>query len=314
MVMKKSNTILIIGAGGVLGTAISEQLVFRGFDRVLTPTKLEMDCLNEQDVFGYLEREKPDYVFHLASLVYGIKGNMHNQANSFRQNTLMSLYVLNACAQFGVKKVFYAGTVASYPYPYPEFPLKEESFWSGKPHYGEYGYALAKRNTLGHLEILKNTIGMDFCYGIFTNLYGKNDKFNTETGHVIPSLVAKAASAEKSAMKELAVWGNPTVTRDFLYADDAANAAILAMDHYSGEINIASGIETSMGEVSEALLKAAEVPISVRWVGDQPIGIPKRYSDITRLTELGFKAKYDIDAGVKETLSWYKANPEKIRR
>lgn len=312
--MNKDDVILIAGAGGVLGCAIKEKLMSQGYNNVLTPSRSELNCLDEGGVADYIKRNAPDFVFHLASLVYGIKGNLQNQANSYKQNTLMSLYLPEACANAGVKKIFYAGTVASYPYPYINLPLTENDFWSGKPHAGEYGYALAKRNALGYLEILRQSSGMDYCYGIFTNLYGANDKFNTDTGHVIPSLVAKTLVAENCPRGILEVWGNPLVTRDFLYAPDAAEAAVLAMNQYCGELNIASGCETSMGELANALVDAAAAPISIKWMGDQPVGIPKRYCDVSVLSELGFSAKYDIRSGVKATLDWYRANLNVARK
>jgi GDP-L-fucose synthase len=306
--MDKNSVILITGAGGVLGNAILHLLHGCGYNKILTPTKMELDCTDAVSVHNYIEKNKPRFVFHLASLVFGIKGNLQNQANSFRANTLMSLHVLEASAKANVEKLFYAGTVASYPFPYLSMPIQERDFWIGKPHNGEYGYALAKRNALGLLEILKESSGMDFVYGIFTNLFGPNDKFNIETGHVIPSLVAKTVAAEMSNKRVLEVWGNAGTTRDFLYSADAAKAALLCMEKYSGEINIASGIETSMGEIAAALKNASVCDVDIRWRDDQPVGIPRRYFDVSRLKAIGFEQSYPINVGVAETLNWYRDN------
>lgn len=311
--MKTDSTILVTGAGGVLGTAILSALRKQGHEVILAPTKTELNCMDEAAIERYFERHRPTQVFHLASLVFGIKGNLQNQALSFKANTLMSLYVLDACAKYGVEKVFFAGTVASYAYPYISLPLKEEHFWMGVPHAGEYGYALAKRTSLGHLQILRQSFGLDFCYGIFTNLYGPHDKFNTQTGHVIPSLVVKTVGAETAADPVLEVWGKPETTRDFLYADDAAQAAILAMEKHGGEINIASGLETSMGTLVDALSKSATCALRIKWVGDQPVGIPNRHCDISRLQSLGFTPRHTLDMGIAETLQWYRENSRNAR-
>lgn len=312
--MDKNATILVTGAGGVLGSAIVDLLLRTGYSKVLAPTKMELDCMDAVSVREYIGKNRPRFVFHLASLVFGIKGNLQNQANSFKANTLMSLHVLEASAEAGVQKLFYAGTVASYPFPYPRMPIQESDFWMGKPHHGEYGYALAKRNALGLLEILKESNGMDFVYGIFTNLFGPNDRFNTETGHVIPSLVAKTAAAEISKEGVLDVWGNEKTTRDFLYSADAAKAALLCMVKCSGEINIASGIETSMGEVAEALKEASIGDIEIRWLSDQPVGISRRYCDASRLKDIGFECDYSINVGIAETLKWYRNNKRIARK
>ena len=311
--MKTDSTILVTGAGGVLGTAILSALREQGHEAILAPTKAELNCMDEAAVDRYFERHRPTHVFHLASLVFGIKGNLQNQALSFKANTLMSLYVLDACAKYGVEKVFFAGTVASYAYPYISLPLKEEHFWMGTPHAGEYGYALAKRASLGHLQILQQSSGLNFCYGIFTNLYGPYDKFNTQTGHVIPSLVVKVVRAETEANAVLEVWGKPQTTRDFLYADDAAQAAILAMEKHSGEINIASGLETTMGALVDALSRSANRTLQVKWVSDQPVGIPNRHCDVSRLQSLGFAPRHTLETGIAETLQWYRENASNAR-
>ena len=311
--LKQASTILVTGAGGVLGSALLAELRARGHDHVLAPSRTELNCLDEAQVEHYMSRHKPSHVFHLASLVYGIKGNLNNQALSFKVNTLMGLHVLEACARHGVQKVFYAGTVASYAYPYRKLPLCEEDFCMGPPHAGEYGYALAKRGSLGHLQILKQSSGMDFCYGIFTNLYGPHDKFNTQTGHVIPSLVVKTAAAEATADGVLEIWGRPETTRDFLYAADAARAAVLSMERYSGEINIASGIETRMDELAQALIRSSRRALLLRWVGDQPVGIPNRHCDASRLQAMNFTPQYDLGAGIAETLQWYRENSGNAR-
>jgi GDP-L-fucose synthase len=304
--MKNASKILVTGAGGVLGAAIVTVLRSKGYEALLAPTKSEMNCLDEAGVERYFQQNRPTHVFHLASLVFGIKGNFQNQANSFRANTLMGMHVLDACARHRVEKVFYAGTVASYAYPYISMPLKEEDFWMGAPHAGEYGYALAKRGSLGHLQILRQFSGPDYCYGIFTNLYGPHDKFNMQTGHVIPSLIAKTFHAETNGDSTLEVWGKPETTRDFLFAADAAEAAVLSMEKYSGEINIASGVETSMDELAHTLAGAAKRKLQIKWVGDQPVGIPNRYCDVSRLRSIGFTSRHTLDDGLLNTLCWYR--------
>jgi len=220
--MNLTDRVLITGGRGMLGSALVEGLRELGFLNILAPTREEMDCAKSEDVNCFFDTHRPDYVFHLASLVFGIKGNLDNQLRSFNENTAISMNVINASGRCGVKKIFYAGTVASYGYPYKAMPLKENDFWDGLPHYGEYGYASAKRHGLIHLDILKNSGGPDFVYGILTNLYGPNDSFDSEAGHVIPSLVSKAVRSLNSSYV-FDVWGNPAVTRDFLYSKERLN-------------------------------------------------------------------------------------------
>lgn len=305
--MEKSDSILVTGGGGLLGSALASELSILGYRNLIIPTRDEMDCLAMDRVDQYFNKYRPKYVFHLASLVFGLKGNMDNQLRSFNDNTNISMNILNAAKKYEVRKIFYAGTVAGYAFPYLSVPLKEEDFWRGLPHYGEYGYAAAKRHGLMQLEVMKISGGPDYVFGIFTNLYGSKDKFNSEAGHVVPSLISKAVKSLEGS-RTFDVWGNPAVTRDFLHARDAARAAILCLNCYSGMINIASGKESSMADVVEAITASLNECVSPKWLSDKPIGIPRRCVDVSKLNDLGFVPTYDLSRGIFDTVSWYMAN------
>ncbi|WP_040002402.1 NAD-dependent epimerase/dehydratase family protein [Dickeya chrysanthemi] len=156
--MEKTSKILITGSGGVLGYGLVNALRSSGYDNLLTPNRNEMDCLNQDSVDDYLNKNRPEYVFHLASLVFGLKGNLDNQLKSISNNTIINQNVIVSSHKFNVKKIFFAGTVASYPFPYIQQPLVEDDILMGEPHDGEYGYAMAKRHALAFLKILKNII------------------------------------------------------------------------------------------------------------------------------------------------------------
>ena len=312
--MPCNDSVLVTGAGGVLGTALVKQLRAISQCSILAPSKSELNCLDAQSVESYFSKHKPKQVFHLASLVYGIKGNINNQYASFLQNITMSLNVLDACQNFEVDKVFYAGTVASYAYPYKHMPLLEGDLLNGVAHRGEYGYAMAKRSALAQLEIMKEYHGVDYVYGVLTNLYGENDKFDTENGHVIPSLIVKAHAAECNSFQHIfKVWGRPDVTRDFMYSADAASAIILLMEKYSGTVNIGTGIETSMGELVDAIVRASPQSISAEWQADKPVGIERRVSDVGILKSLGYYPKFSLSEGIEKTFDWYRDNINKSR-
>lgn len=305
--MNKQSRVLITGGQGMLGRALNSKLSDIGIINVNSPSRAEMDCLDPQSVNNFFYSARPTHVFHLASLVYGIKGNLDNQNKSLHENTLISMNVLNACMKYNVSKVFYAGTVASYGFPYASLPLKECDFWSGPPHDGEYGYGWAKRMGLIQLEILKKNHGIKYTYGLLTNLYGPHDKFNSENGHVIPSLISKAIATEQNG-GVFEVWGKPNVTRDFMYSKDAASAIILSMTKTNGLINISSGLETPMSSLVSAITQSLDNNPTVKWRDDRPIGIERRYSDNSKLNEIGFHQQYSLEDGIKETIKWYKEN------
>ncbi len=309
-----TSKILITGARGLLGTALVNELKNQGFMNLFCPSSKELNLLDNTLVKTWFDVNKPEYVFHLASLVFGLKGNMDNQLKSIHQNTQMNLNLFDACGNNKVKKIFFAGTVASYPYPYPSLPLKEEFFTNGEPHGGEYGYATAKRHALSYLKILKETKNVDYCYGIFTNLYGMNDKFDTNGGHVIPSLIKKAYDAINSDNKLFKVWGKPETTRDFLYVEDAAKICILAFNNISGILNIASGRELTMGDIVEVIEQYFDGKLNVVWDSEAPIGIPKRSVCIDRLNELNPHNLTSIANGLQKTIDWYIQNSVDARK
>lgn len=312
--MKKEDKIIITGAGGVLGYGILNALRDNGFENIFHPTRIEMDALNSDSVNRYFEKVKPDYVFHLASLVFGLKGNLDNQFKSLCNNTLINQNVLESCKYFGVKKVFFAGTVASYAFPYKSMPLKEDDFLDGPPHDGEYGYAMAKRHALSYLEVLKKYHSIDFCYALFTNIFGPNDRFDTVNGHVIPSLIKKAYDASQTEAKKLNVWGNANTTRDFIFNLNAGRYALHAMEKYSGIINIASGHESSMGDIVNAINECFDNKLHVDWDSTAPVGISKRSVDVEKLKEIGVNFSYDLENEISQTIDWFNKNITEIRK
>ena len=311
--MNLDDKILITGATGLLGAAIVSKLKSQGYVNLLIPTHKELDLLEINMVESWFNKHKPSYVFHLASLVYGLKGNLENQLKSIHQNTQINLNILNACANYSIKKIFFAGTVASYPFPYPSLPLEEEFFLDGEPHTGEYGYATAKRHALAYLKILKETKNIDYCYGIFTNMYGINDKYDIDGGHVVPALIKKALDAMQTDKKSLIVWGNKDTTRDFLNSRDAARAAILSMQSYSGYINIASGESTSIESIVKIINEFFNHELSVVWDENAPIGVPERSVGIDKLKKLGFDKSISLKEGLFESIIWAKNSYNNLR-
>lgn len=295
----------------MLGATICNALKQRNIP-FTAPTRLELDLLDPFAVKKFIENEQPTCLLHLASLVYGIQGNLRNQLLSLSTNTLINNNVLSAIAGSSLTKVFFAGTVASYPFPYKNLPLNEDDFFNGLPHNGEYGYAASKIHAYNYLHVLNEFHGIKFIYGILTNLYGPNDRYDTENGHVIPSLICKA-HASKLYSNQLNVWGSPHTTRDFLYIDDAADAILHLCEVGDGMYNIASGVETSMNSLVEAICKVAEIPDEINWNTDMPVGIPKRSIDITKLISTGFKLNWSIEDGVRSAYSWYDENINNAR-
>ena len=313
MALDKQIPLLGTGAGGVLGRAVLAMLERAGFTNVFTPTSTELDLLDAKITMAWFEKYQPKAVICLASVVFGLAGNLKNQFRSVVENTTINTNFFAAIHKFPVERCFFAGTVASYPFPYRAMPLVEEQFFEGLPHYGEFGYAMAKRHAYSFLKILAKEYGLKATYGIFTNLYGTHDRFDVENGHVIPSLIAKAHQAFTDN-KPLEIWGNGKALRDFLHADDAASAILLCLtqDTPPELINISSGQAVSIGQIAQIVADAAGVK-ELQFLIDKPVGIPERVVCNKKLLELGFSQKISIEDGLTATYEWYKNNQGKIR-
>lgn len=313
--MWNGSKVFITGGSGMVARHI-EFLLKNQYDvTIKSPDRNTLNLENKADVAKYIAEFQPDFVFHLAGKVHGLGGNLLYPIETLSSNIIINDSVLSACSQDCVKKIFFAGTVASYEYPYSSIPLIEEDIFKGEPHGGEYGYAMAKRLAYSYLKLLSEKFGKKFVYGVYTNLYGAHDRFNTVSGHVVPSLISKLAVAKKN-QENLQVWGSPDTTRDFLHVEDAAAAAIFLMEKAEGTFNIASGVESTMQELVDALVKASDFKGDVVWDTSKPVGIPRRFSNVEKIRALGYIAENDLPTGIAKTWNWHQgalAAEEEIR-
>lgn len=309
----QNSTVLVTGAGGGLGKALTAALARQGYSTVLSPARHDLDLLDSRSVDDYFAHHRPDAVLHLASIVFGLQGNLDNQMRSLAENSQINANVFAAINNHPVKYVFFAGTVASYAFPYKNIPLVESDFFDGLPHGGEFGYAMSKRHAFAYLKVLRDTKGLDFTYGVLTNLYGENDRFNDNTGHVIPSLIMKVHSA-KVAGKPFMVWGDGSAERDFLHFEDAADAILLCMAKGSTPelVNISSGQGTTIKHLSELVCKAAGI-VDIRYQLDKPVGIKYRVVDNSNLEQLGFTQRVSLKVGIERLYDWYSKNVIEVR-
>ncbi len=299
----KNKTILVTGAQGLVGTALIEELKREGYTQIVSCTREACDLRNFEAVKSFFSSVQPHTVFHAAAAVYGIGGNLKNRGSVFLDNILINTHVIEASRAAQVKKIVAMGTVAAYPEP-KTVPVKEDQIWEGPPHASESSYAHAKRAMLAQLLAYQENYGIDFAYVVSTNLYGPNDRFDIEGGHVIPSLVRKFYEAKKNGVP-VVIWGDGTAARDFLYCKDMARALVLLMNRFSGTINVASGAKTLIREIVDVLADYFDMQGQVKWDPTKPNGRIYHELDITKLKLLGFQPFYDLKEGLKETYDWF---------
>lgn len=302
--MKKSDKILVTGARGLVGSALVEHLREDGYENVIELGREDCDLIDTAATRAFFERNAPDYVFHAAARVYGIMGNMKNKALSFYDNVMINTNVVDAAQKVGVKKITVMGTGAVYPYPSPGLPLREEMIFMGEPHAAENSYAHAKRAMLAMLRAYQESYGMEWAYVVSCNLFGARDKFDTEFGHVVPSLIKKFYDAKQAGTK-VVVWGDGSAQRDFMYVKDTARVAHTIMEHLDGPINIGSGSVLRIRDIVEMIADITDMKDHVVWDADKPNGQDYRAYDLTKIQGAGFSCRYSIRQGLEETWTWY---------
>jgi GDP-L-fucose synthase len=302
--LQKTEKILVTGAGGLVGSALADHLRDEGYENVVLLRRDDCDLVDTRSVFALFDKTRPDHVFHAAARVYGIMGNMKNQGLSFYDNCMINTNVVEASRRAGVKKITVMGTGAVYPYPSPGLPLKEDMIFLGRPHPAESAYANAKRAMLAMLEAYQESYGLNWAYIVSCNLFGPRDKFDTEFGHVVPSLIKKFHDAKKTGTSVL-VWGDGSAQRDFMYVKDTARVALTVMKDIHGPANIGSGRVFRIREIVETLAEIAGMSDRVDWDASKPNGQDYRAYDLTKITNAGFACKYSIRDGLQETWDWY---------
>lgn len=305
--MNKTDTILVTGGAGLVGSALVDHLREEGYENVVALRRADCDLVDSSAVFAKFEALRPDHVFHAAARVYGIMGNMKNQGLSFYDNCMINTNVVEASRRVGVRKITVMGTGAVYPFPSPGLPLKEDMIFSGRPHHAESAYANAKRAMLAMLEAYRESYGLDWAYVVSCNLFGPRDKFDTEFGHVVPSLVKKFFDA-KRAGTDVLVWGDGSAQRDFMYVKDTARVALEIMRKIEGPANIGSGRVFRIRDIVEALGEISGMSDRIAWDATKPNGQDYRAYDLSKIQGIGFECRYSIRDGLQETWDWYCAN------
>lgn len=304
--------VLVTGAAGFLGTAVTKGLADRGPTRVSTPSSSDVDLRDREATRAMVESLSPDIVIHLAASVGGIGANRERPADLYLDNLLMGTFVLDAALRANTAKTVMLGTICSYPKHTP-VPFSEDSLWQGYPEETNAPYGIAKIAQLVQAQANREQYGQSAVYLMPTNLYGPGDKFNPAVSHVIPALIKKCVDAQDAGNDHIDVWGTGSASREFLYVDDAAEGILLAAEHYDGDepVNLGTDEEMPIRELVGIITEEVGFTGEVRWDSSKPDGQPRRRVDPGRARDaFGFQAKVDFREGLRRTIEWYRANRE----
>ncbi len=307
-----SKRVVVTGGNGFLGSFVAEKLRQRDCQQLFLPRSANYDLRAESDVARLFRDARPDIFIHLAAVVGGIGANREHPGRFFYENAIMGIQAIEQARRCGIEKFVCVGTVCSYP-KFTPVPFREEALWDGYPEETNAPYGLAKKMLLAQLQSYRQEYGTSGIYLLPVNLYGPRDNFDLNSSHVIPALIRKCFEARQSGSPRIIVWGTGTPTREFLYAEDAAEAIILAAERYNGPdpVNLGSGNEISIRELVDLVAELVGFKGKVEWDTSMPDGQPRRCLDTSRaLREFGWQAQVPFRVGLERTIAWFLENIE----
>jgi GDP-L-fucose synthase len=291
--------IYVAGHRGLVGSAIWRELQQRGFSNLVGRTHAELDLMDAQAVKNFFAQQKPDYVVIAAAKVGGILANNNQPADFLYNNLQIQNNLIHEAYRSGVKKLLFLGSSCIYPKMAPQ-PMKEEHLLTGPLEPTNQWYAIAKIAGIKMCQAYRRQYGCNFISAMPTNMYGPNDNYDLQNSHVLPALLRKFHEAKVSGAKEVICWGTGSPMREFLYSDDLARACLFLLENYDDEefINVGSGTEVSIRELTELVRRAVGFTGTVVWDTSKPDGTPRKLMDSSRLFAQGWRPRISLEEGI----------------
>ena len=303
----------VAGHNGMVGSALMRRLECENCT-VVTASRRELDLRRQSDVESFVAKERPQAVFLAAARVGGIVANDRSPASFLYENLMIAANVIEAARRNSVEKLLNLGSTCVYPKFAPQ-PISENALLTGPLEPTNEWYAVAKIAAIKLCDAYRREHGCDFISAMPTNLYGPNDNFDLEASHVIPALLAKMALAKDENRTEVVLWGTGTPRREFLHVDDCADALVHLMRNFSGEgpVNVGTGTDVSIRELAELIAGIVQFEGRLVFDASRPDGTPRKLSDVSKLTSLGWSARTSLAQGLAETYAWFRQNRSSLR-
>lgn len=316
--MKKESLIFVAGHRGLVGSALVKELHRLGYNNLILKNSKELDLRQQSQVVDFFNEFHPEFVFLAAAKVGGIGANSNFRADMIYDNLTIQSNVIHTAYKFGVKKLLFLGSSCIYPKFAPQ-PLKEEALLTGELEYTNEPYAIAKIAGLKMCESYNLQYNTDFISAMPTNLYGENDSFDLENGHVLPVMIKKFHDAKVKNSPFVTLWGTGNPRREFLYSDDLAQALVMLMEKVSfkdlinnsdkniknSHINIGTGVDVTIRELAEIVKEIVGFKGKIRWDHTKPDGTPQKLLDISKIKKLGWSPKTNLKEGIERLYNWY---------
>jgi len=307
--------IYVAGHRGMVGSAIVRALLAGGHTAIITRTSAELDLRDGAATRAFLAAEQPATVVMAAARVGGIKANSTEPYDFLYDNLAMAANVIDGSRRAGVRKLLFLGSSCIYPKMAPQ-PMREESLLTGPLEVTNEAYAIAKIAGIKLCDHARAQYGCDFISAMPCNLYGTGDNFSLENSHVLPALIRKMHEAKLRGDTSLRLWGTGTPLREFLHADDLAEACVLLLERYSqaGHINVGSGEELSIRQLADLIAQVVGFTGRLEFDPSMPDGTPRKLMDVSRIRALGWKPRIALTEGIRSAYAWYLANAAEARR
>ena len=313
--MDSSSKVFVAGHKGLVGSAIVRHLEKKHYKDVYYVIRDNCDLRDKERVDSYFEQSKPEYVFLAAAKVGGIGGNSKYPAEYIYDNLMIQSNVIDAAYRNGVKKLIFLGSSCIYP-KFPKIPITEDQFMAGHLESSNDAYAIAKIAGIKMCQAYRKQYGFNAISVMPTNLYGPNDNFDHNNGHVLPSLLSKFdGSLEKSKHWVVKLWGDGTARREFLHVDDLVEALMVCMEKYDSEdiINIGTGEDVTIKELAEMVVEITGYKNDYEWDTSRPNGTPRKVLNVDKIKSLGWEPKISLREGIVSTYEWMKNNESNLR-
>jgi GDP-L-fucose synthase len=312
--LDRDATFYVAGHRGLVGSAIVRKLESAGFENVVGRASAELDLKNRDDVFSYMREIRPKYVVLAAAKVGGILANSTYPVDFLSDNMRIQVNVLDAALANDVERVLFLGSSCIYP-KFAEQPIREESLLTGHLEPTNDAYAIAKIAGILHTQAVRRQYGLPWISAMPTNLYGPNDNFSPKGSHVLPALIRRYDDAAKTGASSVTNWGTGTPRREFLHADDMADACLHLLEHYDGpdQVNVGTGTDVTIREIAETIAKVTGFTGETEWDTSKPDGTPQKLLDVSKLAGAGWTAKISLEEGMERTVAWYRDHVGRIR-
>lgn len=305
--MEKHSKIFVAGHRGLLGSGIARSLTASGYTNILTVDRQSLDLTDTMAVERWFRIHKPEYVFLAAAKVGGIAYNLEASGDFIRENLQIQMNVINSAYLNDCAKLLFPGSNCVYP-KFPKLPITEDQLLTGALEPSNEAYAVAKIAGIKLCQHLYKQHNFKAISVMPCNLYGPNDSFSPQKSHVMAAMISKFVTAQDQNLPAVTLWGDGSALREFLYADDVADACVLCMEKYDdmSPINLGSGTEIALKKLAKKVKAAVGYSGDIIWDTTKPVGTLSKVLDITKLTQLGWKPKWDLDSGIPAAVEYFR--------